>query len=143
MFAVDDVLRIQNSAVAELLTALCLKGSDLGVRDPAALQYGGNLLDGNCQRFRVFALLMLLDFVEELLMHCLHDFHIEGVIQGAAERCLEALPLLRCGEGRFRMENGGDELMVYLIRRPGIEERIIDVCGPVIESGEEEAQLRL
>ena len=76
-------------------------------------------------------------------MHCLHDFHIEGVIQRAAEGCLEALPLLRCGEGRFRMENGGDELMVYLIRRPGIEERIIDVCGPVIESGEEETQLRL
>ena len=110
MFAVDDVLRIQNSAVAELRTALCLKGSDLGVRDPAVLQYGSsNLLDGNCQRFRVFALLMLLDFVEELLMHCLHDFHIEGVIQRAAERCLEALPLLGGGEGRFRMENGGDE----------------------------------
>ena len=35
VFAVDDVLRIQNSAVAELRTALCLKGSDLGVRDPS------------------------------------------------------------------------------------------------------------
>ena len=40
------------------------------------------------------------------------------------------------------MENAVDELLMQLVRLPGVKQRVVDIGGPVVKGGKEEPQLR-
>ena len=63
-------------------------------------------------------------------------------LQRPGEGPLEGLLLLGGGHGGLRAEDGVQELLVNLVRLPGVEEGVVDVRRPIVEGGEEEAQLR-
>ena len=75
-------------------------------------------------------------------MNRLDHLQAAGVLQRPGESPLEGLPLLGGGHGGLRAEDGVQELLVNLVRLPGIEEGVVDVRRPVVEGGEKEAQLR-
>ena len=75
-------------------------------------------------------------------MDGLHHVVAAILVQRFRQRRVEDVLLLRCGHGRLHAEQGVDNLLMQLRRVLGVEQQVIDVGGPVVESGVQEAQLR-
>ena len=89
------------------------------------------------------ALLVLLDSGPKLLVDRLDQLQAALLPQGLGEGSLKGLLLLCRRHGRLSAEDGVDKLLVELLRLPGVEEGVVDVRSAVVESGKQEAQLRL
>ena len=68
--------------------------------------------------------------------------HAARLLQSLLKGGLKGLPLLGSGHGGLCAENGVNELLVELVRLPGVEEGVVQIGRPVIKGRVQEAQLR-
>ena len=80
--------------------------------------------------------------VQQPLMDGLDHLHRAGVPQPLPQGGLEGLLLLGGGHGGLGVEDGVDELLMDLIRLFGVEQGVVQIGGPAVKGGEQEAQLR-